>query len=57
MIFINQHIANRENIKQRKQRLIDLNNKKENVEPKQHVYELRDKFLRNRGTEQKIRIP
>ena len=57
MIFNIQHIANWEYIKQRKQRLINLNNKRENSKREQHVYQVGDKVLLNRGTENKYESP
>ena len=57
MIFNIQHIANWEHIKQRKQRLINLNNKRENSKRQQHVYQVGDKVLLNRGTENKYESP
>jgi hypothetical protein len=53
MIFNIQHTANWEYIKQRKQSIIDLNNKRENSKRQQHVYRVGDKVLLNRGTENK----
>ena len=53
MIFNIQHTANWEYIKQRKQRIIDLNNKRDNSKRQQHVYRVGDKVLLNRGTENK----
>jgi hypothetical protein len=53
MIFNIQHAANWEYIKQRKQRIIDLNNKRETSKRQQHVYRVGDKVLLNRGTENK----
>jgi hypothetical protein len=49
MIFNIQPIANWEYIKQRKKRLINLNNKRENAKREQHVYRVGDKVLRNKG--------
>jgi hypothetical protein len=57
MIFNIQHTANWEYIKQRKQRIIDLNNKRENSKRQQHVYRVGDKVLLNRGTENKYESP
>jgi hypothetical protein len=42
MIFNIQHIANWESIKQRKQKITNLNNKKENAKRVQHVYQVGD---------------
>jgi transposase InsO family protein len=53
MIFNIQHIANWEFIKQRKQKIINLNNKKENSKRVQHVYQVGDHILLHRGTENK----
>ena len=47
------HTANWEYIKNRKQQIIDLNNKRENSKYKEHVYKIGDKVLLNRGTESK----
>ena len=57
MIFNIQHTANWEYIKQRKQHIIDLNNKRENFKGQQHVYRVGDKVLLNRGTENKYESP
>jgi transposase InsO family protein len=57
MIFNIQHIANWEFIKQRKQKIINLNNKKENAKRVQHVYQVGDKVLLHRGTENKYESP
>jgi hypothetical protein len=57
MIFNIQHTANWEYIKQKKQRIIDLNNKRENSKRQQHVYHVGDKVLLNRGTENKYESP
>jgi hypothetical protein len=57
MIFNIQHIANWEFIKQRKQKIINLNNKKENAKRVQHVYQIGDKVLLHRGTENKYESP
>ena len=57
MIFNIQHIANWENIKQRKQKIINLNNKRENSKRKEHVYQVGDKVLLNRGTENMYEAP
>jgi transposase InsO family protein len=56
-IFNIQHIANCEFIKQRKQKIINLNNKKQNVNCVQHVYQVEDKVLLHRGTENKYESP
>jgi hypothetical protein len=57
MIFNIQHTANWEYIKQRKQGIIDLNNKRENSKCQQHLYRVGDKVLLNRGTENKYESP
>ena len=57
MIFNIQHTANWEYIKQRKQKIINLNNKRENAKRQQHVYRVGDKVLLNRGTENKYESP
>jgi transposase InsO family protein len=57
MIFNIQHIANWEYIKQRKQKIINLNNQRENSKRVQHVYKVGDKVLLNRGTENKYESP
>ena len=57
MMFNVQHIANREYIKQRKQKIINLNNKSENSKRKEHVYQVGDKVLLSRGTENKYEAP
>jgi hypothetical protein len=57
MIFNIQHIANWEFIKQRKQKTINLNNKKENAKRVQHIYQVGDKVLLHRETENKYESP
>jgi hypothetical protein len=57
MIFNIQHIANWEFTKQRKQKIINLNNNKENAKRVQHVYQIGDKVLLHRGTENKYESP
>ena len=57
MIFNIQHVANWEYIKQRKQKIINLNNKRENSKCKEHVYQVGDKVLLSRGTENKYEAP
>jgi hypothetical protein len=52
MIFNIQHTASWEYMKQRKQRIIDLNNKRENSKRQQRVYLVGDKVLLNRDREQ-----
>jgi hypothetical protein len=57
MIFNIQHTANWEYIKQRKQQLIEKNNKRENAGRIQHEYKIGDKVLLRRGTENKYEAP
>jgi len=57
MIFNIQHTANWEYIKQRKQQIIDNNNRRENANRKEHIYSLGDKVLLRRGTENKYEAP
>jgi hypothetical protein len=59
MIFNIQHIAIWEFIKQRKQKIIKLNNKrqKENAKRVQNVYQVGGKVLSHRGTENKYESP
>jgi hypothetical protein len=57
MIFNIQQAANWEYIKQRKQHITDLNNKRETSKRQQHVYRVGDKVLLNRGTENKYESP
>ena len=57
MIFNIKHTANWEYIKQRKQALIDKNNKRENAKRIMHVYQVGDKVLLKRGTENKYESP
>jgi hypothetical protein len=57
MIFNVKYIANWELIKQRKQKIINLNNKKENAKRMQHVYQVGEKVLLHRGTENKYESP
>lgn len=57
MIFNVQHTANWEFIKQRKQRLIDKNNKQENAKRIPYTYKVGDKVLLRRGTENKYETP
>ena len=57
MIFNIQHTANWEYIKQRKQQLINLNNKRENENRIAHHYQVGDKVLLARGTENKYEAP
>ena len=57
MILNVNHVANWEHIKQRKQRLIDKNNKHENAKRLPHSYKEGDKVLLKRGTEHKYEAP
>jgi transposase InsO family protein len=57
MIFNIQHEANWEYIKQRKQQIINQNNKRENATRKEHTYKVQDKVLLRRGTENKYESP
>jgi hypothetical protein len=57
MIFIIQHIVNWEFIKKTKQKIRNLNNKKENAKRIQHVYQVGDNVLLHRGTENKYESP
>ena len=57
MIFNIQHEANWEYIKQRKQQIINLNNKRENATRTEHTYKVQDKVLLRRGTENKYESP
>jgi hypothetical protein len=57
MIFKIQQTANWEYMKQRKEQIIDHNNKRENSKRQQHVYHVGDKVLLNRGTEIKYESP
>jgi hypothetical protein len=57
MIFNIQHTANWEYIKQRKQQIIDNNNRRENATRKEHTYSVGDKVLLRRGTENKYEAP
>ena len=58
MIFNIQHTANWEYIKQRKQQIIDNNNRRENATRKEHIYSVGDKVLLRRGTaENKYEAP
>ena len=50
MILNVNHVANWEHIKQRKQRLIEKNNKQENAKRLPHSYKEGDKVLLKRGT-------
>ena len=57
VIFNIQHTANWEYIKQRKQKIINLNNQQENAKRRKHVYNVGDLVLLNRGTENKYESP
>jgi len=57
MILNVNHVANWEHIKQRKQRLIEKNNKHENAKRLPHSYKEGDKVLLKRGTEHKYEAP
>ena len=57
MIFNIFHTANWEYIKQRKQQIINLNNKRENSKRIPHVYQIGDLVLLRRGTENKYESP
>jgi hypothetical protein len=57
MIFNMKHEANWEYIRQRKQKLINKNNKRDNASRISHVYNIGDKVLITRGTENKYEAP
>jgi hypothetical protein len=57
MIFNIKHEANWDYIRQRKQKLIDKNNQRENASRIPHVYNIGDKVLLKRGTENKYEAP
>jgi hypothetical protein len=57
MIFNIKHKANWEFIRQKKQNLIDKNNERENAGRIPHVYNIGDKVLLKRGTENKYEAP
>jgi hypothetical protein len=57
MILNIKHEANWEYIKQQKQKLINKNNERENKNRVPHQYQIGDKVLLNRGTENKYEIP
>ena len=57
MIFNIQHTANWEYIKQRKQQIIEKNNKRENAGRIEHNYKVGDKVLLKRGNENKYEAP
>jgi hypothetical protein len=57
MILNIQHTANWDYIKQRKQQIIDNNNRRENATRKEHTYSVGDKVLLQQGTENKDEAP
>ena len=57
MIFNILHTADWEYIKQRKQQIINLNNKRENAKRTEHVYQEGDQVLLRKGTENKYEKP
>ena len=57
MILNIQHEANWEYIKQRKQNLIDKNNQRENAIRTHHMYNVGDKVLLHKGTQNKYETP
>ena len=57
MIFNMKHEADWEMIKQRKQKLINKNNERENSKRIPHTYRVGDKVLLRRGTENKMEAP
>ena len=57
MIFNIKHTANWEYIRQRKQKIINKNNERENSKRKAHTYKEGDKVLLKRGTENKYEAP
>ena len=57
MILNINHVANWEFIRERKQKLIDKNNQRENQKRIPHNYQLGDKVLLKRGTENKYEAP
>jgi transposase InsO family protein/exonuclease VII small subunit len=57
MIFNIKHAANWEYIKQRKQQIINQNNKRENAKRKKHTYNVGDQVLLSRGNEFKYESP
>ena len=57
MIFNIKHTANWDIIRQRKQKLINKNNKNENAKRLKHTYNIGDKVLIKRGTENKYESP
>ena len=57
MIFNIKHTANWEYIRQRKQNLINKNNKRENSKRKYHEYKVGDQVLIHKGTENKYEVP
>ena len=57
MIFNIQHVANWEYIRQKKQNLIDKNNKAENAKRVKHNYKVGDLVLLRKSTENKYKTP
>ena len=57
MIFNIKHTANWEYIRQRKQKIINKNNERENSKRQAHTYQVGDKVLLKRGTENKYEAP
>ena len=57
MILNIKHVANWEHIKQRKQQLINKNNMRENSKRIPHKYQIGDKVLIKKGTENKYETP
>ena len=57
MIFNIQHKANWEYIRARKQRLIHKNNQNENKKRVPHTYQVNDKVMMRKGTENKYEAP
>ena len=57
MIFNIKHTANWEYIRQRKQKIINKNNERENSKRQAHTYKVGDKVLLKRGTENKYEAP
>jgi transposase InsO family protein len=57
MIFNIKHEANREFIRKRKQQQIEKNNEAENAKQIPHTYNIGDKVLIRRGTENKYKAP
>jgi transposase InsO family protein len=57
MILNTKHVANWEFIRERKQKIIEKNNKAENAKRIPHTYAVGDKVLLKRGTENKYETP